>query len=147
MISKKSKNDFEDRTLEKEAVLFARYLLDSNPPQEMIDRYKSANEQLGVRASTAADEQVLSFSVSHPWSIPYLDAATGLLMNDSLLRKKIYVMAAVLEASPRYAKDFLPENRFLLMVFVQLIGSGLIAGIKMLIGIPLFLVIRRRNND
>lgn len=132
-----------DIVLEKEARLFARYLLDRDPPREMVERYMSANEQLGVNVATAADEHILNFSVSHPWSIPYLDAATGLLMNDSLLRKKVYVMAAVLEASPQYSDSFLPENPLPLVLFCRLIANGLKAGIKVIIGIPILYFLRK----
>lgn len=147
MISRQSKNNSEDKTLEKEAVLFASYLLDRDPPEEMVDRYINANRKLGVNRVTATDENVLNFSMSHPWSIHFLDAATGLLMKDSLLRKKIYVMAAVLEASPRYAESFLPENLSPLMFFCRIIASGFKACIKIMIGIPMLMLIRKHAND
>ncbi len=147
MIPGKSVNKSKDFVLEKEARLFARYLLDCDPPREMVDRYISANRHLGLNVVTAENEHISNFSLSHPWSIPFLDAATGFLQPEAALRKKIYIMAAVLEASPRYAKDFLPDNLSPLLLFVRLITNGLTAGIKILVGLPMFLIIRRSKND
>jgi hypothetical protein len=143
----KSKNNSMDNILEKEASVFTRYLLDCEPPPDMVESYISANRHLGVNAATAADEHILNFSVSHPWSIPYLDAATGISMNDSLLRKKIYIMAAVLEASPRYSESYLPEPLSPFMFFPRLVASGLKACIKIIIGIPMLMLIRKRADD
>lgn len=143
----KSENNSMDIILKKEARLFARYLLDCEPPPDMVDRYIDANRKLGIDAVIAYDTKIMEFALTHSWSVPFLDAAAGFLQPDALLRKKIYVMAAVLEASPQYVKDFLPAYLSALMLFVQLIRSGLLAGIKVLIGIPLFLFVRRPRND
>lgn len=145
----KSENNSMDDILEKEARLFARYLLDCEPPPDMIDRYINANRKLGtdVVISTFIDEKIMEFALTHPRAIPFLDAAAGILQPDALLRKKIYIMAAVLEASPRYAKDFLSENLSPLLLIHRLMTNGLAAGIKILVGIPMYLIIRKCKND
>ncbi len=145
------KNNYEqysrDAFLEKEAILFARYLLDRDPPRDMVECYISANKQLGVNVVTAEDGNILDFSVSHPWSIPFLDAAVGFLQPEAVLRKKIYTMAAVLETSPQYAESFLPENLSTVLFFYRILASGLKASIKVVIGIPMLMLIRKRVND
>lgn len=146
-MKKNNEEHARDAVLEKEAVLFARYLLDSDPPRDMVDRYISANKQLGVNVATAEDERILNFSVSHSWSIPFLDAGAGFLQSEAVLRKKIYTMAAVLEASPRYAENFLPENPSTFMFFFRIITSGLKAFMKVIVGIPMLMLIRKRAND
>jgi hypothetical protein len=133
--------------LEREAYLYSNYLLDREPPEEIVKRYVNANRKLGIDVVPPSDANILKFSLTHPWSIPFLDAATGFLHPDSFLRKKIYTMAAVLEATPRYTEDFLPQNLSPLKLFVQLIANGLTAGIKVMIGIPMFLFIRRHTHD
>jgi len=145
----KSENNYSDPVLEEEALLFARYLIDCDPPREMVVRYIDANRRLGVNAVTAADEHILNFSVSHPWSIPFLDAAAGILRPEAVLRKKIYIMAAVLEASPRYPECFLPVNLSSLVLFLRLIINGFTACIKIMIGIPMLMLIGngKRTND
>jgi len=145
----KSENNYSDSVLEEEALLFARYLLDRDPPREMVVRYIDANRRLGVNAVTAADERILNFSVSHPWSIPFLDAAVGILRPEAVLRKKIYTMAAVLEASPRYSEYFLPVSLSPLVLFSRLITNGLTACIKVMVGMPMLMLIGngKRAND
>ena len=137
----KSENNYRDSVLEEEALLFARYLLDCDPPREMVVRYIDANRRLGVNAVTASDEHILNFSVSHPWSIPFLDAAAGIFRPEAVLRKKIYAMAAVMEASPRYSECFLPVSLSPLALFPRLIANGLTACIKIMIGIPMLMLI------
>jgi len=127
--------------------MFSRYLLDSTPPRKIVERYINASHSLGIiNAVNKADLNILKFSRNHPWSISFLDAACGFLYPGALLRKKIYTMAAVLEASPLYTGYFLPQNLSSLRLFVQLITNGLIAGIKVMIGIPIFLYVRRRSH-
>jgi hypothetical protein len=143
MNPEKAKRIFSDDTLEKESRLFTRYLLDSEPSQNMIDRYVSANRALVTETGISAGRKVVEYAVTHPWSIPYLDAAAGVLQPDSLLRKKIYIMAAVLEASPRFVSQFLPKSLTAVGLFAVLIVNGLVAGIKMIIGIPIFYFLRK----
>ena len=145
----KPENSYKDSELEEEALLFARYLLDCDPPREMVSRYIDTIRQLGVNTVTTSDEHILNFSVSHPWSIPFLDAATGILRPEAALRKKIYAMAAVLEASPRYSECFLPVNLSPLVLFSRLITNGFTAFLKVIIGIPMLMLIGKgkRAND
>jgi hypothetical protein len=90
----------KDDILEKEARLFARYLIDCEAPPEMVDRYINANRKLGTDVVIDFDAKMMEFALTHPWSVPFLDAAAGFLQPNALIRKKIYVMTAVLEASP-----------------------------------------------
>lgn len=142
-----SEFDIQANLLEKEANLYSQYLIDQKPPQEMIKRYIDANRILNINRGSSLDNKVVQFSVSYPRSIPLLDAAAGFLQRDSLLRKKIYTMAAVLETSPKYTKEFLPRHLSSLRLFVQLCANGLATCIKVLIGIPLFLFVKRGTRD
>lgn len=135
----------QNNILEQEAYLFSNYLIEREPSREMVKLYIDANRKLGTDTTPKPDVNILRFSRSHPWSIPFLDAATGFLNPESLLRKKIYTMAAVLEASTQYAEFFLPSNQPALTFIRQLASNALNVFIKMLIGIPMFLLIRGRG--
>jgi len=93
------------------------------------------------------DDHIIKYSISHEWSIPFLDAAAGLIQPDALIRKKIYTMAAVLEASTLFTEEFLPRPLSPLALFCLLLTNGMLAGIKIIIGVPLLLFIRRRKDD
>jgi hypothetical protein len=51
-------------------------------------------------------------------------------------------MSAVLEASTKYTEHFLPSLQSSQAFIMQLVYSGLLALIKVLIGIPLWLIVR-----
>jgi len=130
--------------LKQEAYLYTRYLLECEPIEEIVQRYIIANQKLGTDKVCLGDDNILKFSRSHPCSIPFLDAAAGLIQPELLLRKKIYIMAALLEASTRYADYFLPRSLSVLSLSAQITVSVISSGLKMLIGIPLLFIIRRR---
>lgn len=123
--------------LHREACLFACYLIGRRPPRELQGRYARAIRRLAPRPTGPADAVVLAFARQHPWSLPLLDAALALVRGDALLRRRIFVMAAVMEASPRYAVRFLPEDQGLVRLVARLAGWGLMAGIRAALGLPL----------
>lgn len=134
-------------SLEQEAILYSHYLIGREPSNEMVKRYVHANQKLGIQEVDLSEKNILEFSINHPWSIPFLDAATGIIKPHSMLRKKIYTMAAVLEASPRYCGDFFPENISLFILIWNLVKHGLTAAMKIGIGIPMLIVVKRRSHD
>jgi len=136
----------QNRILEREARLYGSYLIDGEPPGEMIKRYVDANRKLGIDVVPASEVGIMEFSLAHPWSIPFLDAAAGLLRPRALLRKKIYTMAAVLEASTLYTEEFLPKSSSALSLFFQLAVNAMSACIKTAIGIPMLFLVGRRSD-
>ncbi len=68
-----------------------------------------------VRASRElnydTDDPVTRFASTRPWSMPALDGALALIDPSALLRKKVLLMAAVLESQPEYCDAFLPRDR------------------------------------
>jgi hypothetical protein len=132
----------EGCALEREASLYSRYLIGVEPGRETVERYVRANRKLGMDVAPDPDAGIMGFCVAHPWSIPFLDAAAALLWRDALVRKKIYTMAAVLEASTQYTAYFLPSGLAPGFLFLRLFVNGATACLKMAIGIPLFAFVR-----
>jgi hypothetical protein len=139
------KDCFDVGMLKKEAILFSQYLGKSNPPKELIERYINANKKLEIDVPSGIDAEILKYIHAHPWSVPFLDAATGILRPETSIRKKIYVMAAVLETSPLFAEDFLPIDSSPIKLLLQLLVYGLLAGTKVFLGLPLLLYLRLRK--
>ena len=123
----------DDAALAVEARTFARYLVGRVPPDESVARYVDASHAL-FPAPPASEESVLAFARRHPWSVGFLDAASGLLRPGSLLRSKLLVMAAILEASPAFADDFLPRSVPPVALFVQLALHGSLVVVRALLG-------------
>lgn len=118
----------------REAGLFARYLLDRDPPEELIARYIAASEQVFPRLPTGDEAALLAFVHRHPGALPFVDAAAGVLLPGSLLRKKILLMAAILEASVHHAREFLAPPPGRGRTLLALSWYALSAAIKFAIG-------------
>lgn len=126
------------QALETEAEIFARYLVGRTPPAELIDRYADANRRLFTAPVDPRDAAILRFVRRHPWSASFLDAAAGSLRPAALLRSKILVMAAILEASPTFADEFLPRVVNPVALFVRLAGLGVAAVARLAVGAVLY---------
>ena len=130
----------DDGALRREAKLFGRYLLAVEPSDELAARYTAANRAL------LADEPVgpeVTYALRHPFTLPFLDAACAVLNPASVLRKKILIMTAVLEASPAYTDFFLKPPSAPLAMLLGLAWQGIRVTAKMALGLPLYLVARR----
>lgn len=90
-----------------EAASFGRYLLGREIGAASCATYARAAGELGYDEADA----VTNFALQRPWSIAPLDGALALVRSDALLRKKLLLMAAVLETQPEYCDDFLPRER------------------------------------
>jgi hypothetical protein len=120
--------------------LIADYLLDTEPPSEMIERYVAAHRALLGGSSSPEWE----FVRRHPRTLPYLDAAAGFLYPQSLLRRKILLAVAILEASPAYAGFFLAEVEGRAHLAALLLWHGALSVAKLALGAPLLLAARRK---
>jgi len=119
--------DDEASALELEARVFARYLVGRVPPAEIVDRYRDANRALFTAPAPPTEAAVVRVVSRHPWSVSLLDAAVGIRRPGSLLRNKILVMAAILEASPTFAEEFLRPAPGVVSLVLRVVGLGTMA--------------------
>jgi len=115
-----------------------RYLLSQEPPQDLIQRYIEANSILFAGETPPSDRAILSFIHRNPWSLPYLDAASALFRPNSLLRNKILVMIAILEATPQFAEAFTPEPFSVPQFLWRMAGYGISSVLKFSIGVFIY---------
>jgi hypothetical protein len=131
--------------LRREAVWFARYLIDAEPLEALIERYVRGNAKVLTEPATAADEAVLAFVHKHPWSVGLLDAGTAFLRDAPLLRRKLVVMMAILEATPDHVEATAPvEDAGIARLVWKLGTAGAKAAIKLAVGTALATVVVRR---
>lgn len=133
-----------------EAEVFARYLMGSAlPPGELspavrgvIDRYPDSSSLVPAQNENAGDHAILAFAGRHPWSLPFLDAASGLLRRHGLLRSRLLLLTAMLEASPALVDEFSPRvtRRWRLLALV--VGLGLSALARIPLGLLLYPIAR-----
>ena len=99
----------ENEKLREECRVITGYLVGSSPPPELVERYVEANKFHFGGKQSDSDDAVVDFVRRRPGSLPYLDAALALLRPASLLRSKIFLMVAILEATTEFTEYFLPE--------------------------------------
>ena len=131
-------SDDEESALALEARVFTRYLVRQAPPAELVDRYREANRMLFADPVPPADAAIVRFVRRHPWSVSVLDAAVGLRRPGSLLRNKILVMAAILEASPTFADEFLPPTPRPVALVLRVLWFGTLAVVRAALGMLVY---------
>src|SRR5262245_32217704 len=121
-----------------EGLVLARYLLGREAPQVAplaAARYAEGCARLfGQPRAGAPDDALIRFALRHPWSLPCLDAATGLVAPRALLRQKLILMLAILETMPALADDFLPRPRPRARLLAGLARAGAATTLKTLAG-------------
>jgi len=131
--------------LRREAGWFARYLIDVEPSDALIERYVRGNANVLTEPPTASDEAVLAFVHKHPWSVGWLDAGTAFMREAPLLRRKLVVMMAILEATPDHIEATAPVEDAGIPLLVWRLGrAGAKAGVKLVLGSALAALVVRR---
>jgi hypothetical protein len=126
-----------------EAQIFARYLVGRMPPPDLVERYRDASRAIWSAAAPPGEEALVAFVRRHPWAVGPLDAVASVLHPGGHLRSKILTMAAVLEASPTFADDFLPRSVSRAALAWQLVAGGAAASVQALVGLVLLPIARR----
>lgn len=122
----------ESNCTKLEAELFGRYLLGRPPSGECVALYEAANDKIGI-VLDAKDSKILEFALANPWAIGCIDQGLALFKRDSNVRRKIFVMLAILETSPDYSGYFLPAERSpLYLLYIAWVGIS--ASMKAVIG-------------
>lgn len=122
--------------------LAVRYVLGRLPPAHLLARCAAATRERLPSPAEGVDRALWQFVARHPWSIGPVDAAAALLRPQADLRSRLLVIAAVLEASPECAGDFLPRRGGVGNV-VRLPLLGLAAVCRSLVGLMLWPLVSR----
>ncbi len=133
----------DEEAIRAEASAIAFYLVGEVPAAALVERYVAAHARLLPEVPERRDAKLIAFARRHPGSLVWLDAATGLLRRDSKLRKKVLVMAAILETTPRFAPRFLPRHASTPALLMALTGRGMLACLHVVLGIPLLFIAER----
>ena len=128
-----------ETTLREEAALFSRYLAGGGTgSREVVERYIDACRKLRLDHAAGQDLGLLVFVSRHPSSLPLLDAACGIVHPEALLRKKLFLMLALLETTPAHATLFIAQPRPFLRAVGRLALYGASASLKILAGLMLY---------
>jgi hypothetical protein len=94
---------------EDEARVFAKYLIGCDIDDRCAQLYARAAGELGP-GQDGKDRKILAFALRRRWALGPLDAACALRRPKSILRAKLLLMSAILEARPEFSEKFLPAN-------------------------------------
>src|SRR5262249_18680953 len=102
---------------------------------EALERYAAACPVVLGATASAEDRAMLRFVCRHPWSLPSLDAAAALLDPQALLRKKLFLMLAILETTTASIEVFTPLPRGRWIALLRLIWFGVVSVLLVLMGL------------
>lgn len=128
----------------REFHVFARHLLGRRVRLDaaLTDRYAQAVEH---HAAAAAPSAVLELARRRPGLVGVLDAGCGLVRPGDGLRRRLLIAAAILEATPTFARDFLPRHNRLPVMVWRLGFAGARAALLAVAGAPLVLLVAGRS--
>ena len=125
-------------TLRLEARQFARYIANGSARPELVERYVDACRKLTLDRPAGEDRGLLAFVRSHPSSLPAIDAACGIVRPDALLRRRLFLMLALLETTPEHSALFIAKPMRWLPAAGHLTLAGLAACVKIVMGLVLY---------
>jgi hypothetical protein len=128
-------DNMSSQELDREVSVFAQYYLGLPASSTITERYRTYLDLYPVNISLR-DERLVQFAIKYPWLIRFLDAGLAILSPHSELRRRLYIMFALLESDKTYASLFLSKKRAGWYV-VRIIGTGINAVIKTVLGIVL----------
>ncbi|MBI3502485.1 MAG: hypothetical protein HY063_11900 [Bacteroidetes bacterium] len=93
----------------REAEILSHYLIHQSPSKKEKLLYADAMQKLNIHLSLE-EEKKWNFLMKNNWALPFADAALAVKNPSSTIRRKIFLMLAILEASPKHCEYFLPKK-------------------------------------
>lgn len=125
--------DAATHSLTLEAAVIGRYLIGQPIDAVSVDRYVRAIRG-GAAPLDPDDGRLLERAIRHPWLLGFIDGAAALRRTQASLRRRVLLMFAILETSPRYCDRFLPEPVSWLHAFI-VVGAVVRAAVKAAVGV------------
>jgi nucleoside-diphosphate-sugar epimerase len=133
-----------DSALLREARLISHYLLHIMPSIDLQIRYADALSRLKITLDRD-EERLWRIVERYPNALRMIDSGLAFIKPQGGIRRKLYTMLAILEASPQHHDHFLPKTCTMLQRF-KLILIGLRAAVSALLGLMLIKVLKVRPN-
>lgn len=105
-----------NQTLDQQAEVFGRYLIGEYPSAAAKKLYIDAITHNPGKLDDI-DQTLLRFVTKKPWALGLIDASLPFYKPESEVRRRLYVLLAILEATPQYHDKFLPTDRGLGYIF------------------------------
>lgn len=128
-----------DNILEQEVTVFCHYLIGRSPSPLVKELYFKAIKT-SPEPATLKEKNILAFAIKNKWSLPLLDAGSAILKPESELRKRLYILFAILESMPDHSDLFLAKSRspfYLITIFFV----GIRASLRAILGTILYAIL------
>jgi hypothetical protein len=120
-----------------EAQVLSKYLIDEICSAEIAKRYEEAVNKL-KGSFNEAEEKTWKNMIASPFYLKLVDSGLALANPQSALRKRIFIMLAILECTPEYTSCFLPQQRSIW----YLLPLGFRAAMSAVFGIAGFITVK-----
>lgn len=127
--------------MEKEAIIFTKYLIGELPDSIIIKRYEEGITVLGLNKIDEQEKKILRYAYRYPILIGFFDNANSFFGYHLNLGKRLLLLNSILETSPLYYEHFLYKKRSL-FYFCFLAIIGLLSTFKILIGLVIIKIIK-----
>lgn len=127
------------KTLSAQADFIANYLVGRPASNKVKELYEEAIT-LGYH-ETPSEDRVLNYWLHHPRSLEALDSGLALVDPNAELRRRVFIMFAILESFPEYSESFLSKKARI--VNFEIIYTGIRAVCMAIIGVVLVKVVQR----
>jgi len=101
---------------DQEAATLTFYLTNKAPTTKVVVLYDQALQQTPVETDQK-QQKLWAFCMKHTWALGFIDAGLALTVPYHPIRKRLFIMLAILETQPAYNSYFLPRKRSKLHVF------------------------------
>ena len=112
---------------DREAEVLSKYLIGKECPAEIVEHYQEAIAKLNAGLNDS-EQKIWGKMLSSPFYLKLIDSGLAISNPQSALRKRIFIMLAILEASPDFTDSFLPQERSIF----YLVPLGFRAGLSAL---------------
>lgn len=93
-----------------EARVLAKYLTGRAASPRVVLLYTEALEKMPMEEDPR-QQHTWQWCMRHPWALKYIDAGLAWPQRYHALRKRIYIMLAILETQALYSDCFMPRYR------------------------------------
>ncbi|MBX7180881.1 MAG: hypothetical protein K1X82_02120 [Bacteroidia bacterium] len=122
--------------LEKEAIAISIYLLGKPCSSTLVERYIRAHQKHEIKLEHK-DVKLWKWALNGRFWMACIDSGLALVQPKSPIRRKIFTMLAILEASVENTSFFLPTAQSPFVVWVKLFQQGVKAVFFSLLGLVL----------
>jgi hypothetical protein len=126
--------------MRREAIVFSNYLGVSSSNLNLLSSYATSVNQLNLKLNTK-EERILNLILRYDCLVPFIDGGMAFLYPESVIRKRILLMSALIETETQYTELFIRQRQNNFSMF-KILFRGALAICKGLLGVILLVALK-----